>query len=108
MAQVGFIVVLVDGRGTSGRSREFLQASYQHLGSVGLDDHEAALRALARRYAYMDIGKVGVYGFSAGGFDTARALFHKPDFYKVGFASSGNYDNRSDKAWWNELWMGYP
>ncbi len=108
LAQLGFVVVLVDGRGTAGRSRAFIEPAYEHLGSVGLDDHEAAIRALARRYPYMDLSRVGVYGFSAGGFDAARALFHKPDFYKVGVAASGNHDHRSDKAWWNEIWMGFP
>lgn len=108
LAQLGFIVVLVDGRGTSGRSREFLDHAYRRLGSVGLDDHEAAIRAMAKRYPYMDTERVGVYGFSAGGFDAARALLHKPGFYKVGVAASGNHDHRSDKASWNEMWMGYP
>lgn len=108
LAQTGFAVVLVDGRGTSGRSRAFLDAAYQRLGAVGLDDHEAGLRQLAQRYPYLDIDRVGIYGFSAGGFDAARALFHKPDFYKVGVAASGNHDHRSDKASWNEMWMGYP
>lgn len=108
LAQLGFAVVLVDGRGTSGRSRAFLDAAYQRLGSVGLDDHEAVLRQLAQRYDYLDLDRVGVYGFSAGGFDAARALFHKPEFYKVGVAASGNHDHRADKASWNEMWMGYP
>ncbi|MGE3665972.1 MAG: DPP IV N-terminal domain-containing protein [Steroidobacteraceae bacterium] len=77
LAQLGFVVVLVDGRGTAGRSRAFIEPAYERLGSVGLDDHEAA-------------------------------MFHKPDFYKVGVAASGNHDHRSDKAWWNEIWMGFP
>lgn len=108
LAQLGFVVVLVDGRGTAGRSREFLDSAYRHLGSVGLDDHEAAIRYLAQGCPYLDTSRVGVYGFSAGGFDAARALFRKPEFYKVGVAASGNHDHRSDKASWNEMWMGYP
>lgn len=108
VAEVGFIVVHIDGRGTSKRSKAFHQHAYKNLGEAGLDDHEAAIRQLAKRYPYMDIRRVGIFGFSAGGYDTARALFRKPDFYKVGVASAGNHDLRMDKAVWNEQWMGYP
>lgn len=108
LAEIGFIVMHVDGRGTSKRSKAFHQLAYKNLGAVGLDDHEAAIRELAKRYSYIDIDRVGIFGFSAGGYDTVRAMFRKPDFYKVGVAASGNHDLRMDKAVWNEQWMGYP
>jgi len=108
MAELGFVVVVVDGRGTSGRGRAFLDPAYKNLHAVGLDDHIAALRSLAARHSYIDISAVGIYGFSAGGYDVVRAMTERPDFYKAGVSASGNHDNRLDKAIWNEQWMGYP
>jgi dipeptidyl-peptidase-4 len=105
-AQIGAIGVIVDGRGTAGRSRAFQQPSYQNLHAVGLDDHIAAIEAMARENPWMDITRVGVYGYSAGGYDVVRALTERPDFYKVGLSGCGVQDNRLDKAWWNEQWMG--
>jgi dipeptidyl-peptidase-4 len=104
--QIGAIGVTVDGRGTAGRSRAFQQPSYQNLHAVGLDDHIAAIQAMAAKYPYMDLTRVGIYGYSAGGYDVVRALTERPDFYKVGLTGCGVQDNRLDKAWWNEQWMG--
>ncbi len=106
VAELGFVVVIVDGRGTSGRGKAFLAPAIGRLHSVGLDDHIAAIRELAARRPYMDISSVGVYGFSAGGYDVVRAMTERPDFYKVGVSASGNHDNRLDKAVWNEQWLG--
>lgn len=108
MAELGFIVVVVDARGTSGRGRTFLDPAYHNLHAVGLDDHVAALKSLASRHSYIDAAAVGIYGFSAGGYDVVRALTEQPGFYKAGVSASGNHDNRLDKAIWNEQWMGYP
>lgn len=108
VAELGYIVVVVDGRGTSGRGRAFLDPAYRNLHAVGLDDHIAAIRTLAAQRPYMDATEVGVYGYSAGGYDVVRAMTERPDFYKVGIAASGNQDNRLDKAVWNEQWMGFP
>jgi dipeptidyl aminopeptidase/acylaminoacyl peptidase len=108
VAELGYIVVVVDGRGTSGRGRAFLDPAYRNLHAVGLDDHIAAIRALAAQRPYMNVTAVGVYGYSAGGYDVVRAMTERPDFYKVGIAASGNQDNRLDKAVWNEQWMGFP
>ncbi len=105
-AQLGAIGVTIDGRGTAGRSRAFQQPAYQNVHAVGLDDHIAGIRAMAAIYPWMDISRVGVYGYSAGGYDVVRALTERPDFYKVGLTGSGVHDNRLDKAWWNEQWMG--
>lgn len=106
LAQFGAIVVTIDGRGTSQRGKTFRSSAWQNLGEVGLDDHIWVLKAMKAKYAYFDLDRVGVYGGSAGGYDTARFVLRRPDFYKVGVASSGNHDLRLDKAWWPEVNMG--
>jgi dipeptidyl-peptidase-4 len=108
IAELGFIVVIVDGMGTAKRSRAFHEVSYKNLGDGGFADRIAWMKALAEKYPYVDISRVGVYGHSAGGYDAAHALLTHPEFYKVGVSSAGNHDHRMDKAWWVELWMGYP
>ncbi len=107
-AELGFIVVMIDGQGTGGRSRAFHNFSYKNLGDGGIEDHIAMLKQMAEKYPYMDLDRVGLYGGSAGGYDTVHAMLTHPKFYKVGVSMSGNHDHRMDKAWWNELWMGYP
>lgn len=106
VAQIGVIAITIDGRGTWGRSRAFQQVAYKNLHAVGLDDHIAGIRDVASRNPWMDTSRVGIYGFSAGGYDVVRAMTRRPDFYKVGVTASGNHDNRLDKATWNEQWMG--
>ena len=106
VAQIGVIAITIDGRGTWGRSRAFQQVAYKNLHAVGLDDHIAGIRDIASRNPWMDTDRVGIYGFSAGGYDVVRAMTRRPDFYKVGVTASGNHDNRLDKATWNEQWMG--
>ncbi|RBI59407.1 S9 family peptidase [halophilic archaeon] len=108
IAELGFIVVMVDGRGTGRRSKAFRDYSYKNLSRTGVEDHKAALQQLAEEYSYIDCSQVGIYGHSAGGYDSARALLQHPDFYDVAVSSSGNHDHRLDKASWNEMWMGYP
>ena len=66
------------------------------------------MQAAAKKYKYMDLSKVGIYGYSAGGQNAMAALLFHPEFYKVGVALCGCHDNRMDKIWWNEQWMGYP
>jgi dipeptidyl-peptidase 4 len=107
MAELGFIVVMVDGRGTVGRSRAFHQFSYRNLGGA-FEDHVALIKQMAERYPYMDVSRVGIYGTSAGGYGAAHAMLVFPDFYKVGVTISGDHDARLDKAWWNEAYQGYP
>jgi dipeptidyl aminopeptidase/acylaminoacyl peptidase len=107
MAELGFIVVMVDGRGTTGRSRAFHEFSYHNLGGA-FEDHVAMIKQMAARYPYMDITRVGIYGTSAGGYGAAHAMLAFPEFYKVGVSTSGDHDARLDKAWWNELYQGYP
>lgn len=108
LAQLGFIVVTVDGFGSAFRSKEFHDYSYKNLGDIGAPDHMLAIKTLAKKYPYMDVSKVGIYGHSAGGYDAVRALLMHPGFYKVAVSSAGNHDHRIAKAWWPELYMGYP
>ncbi|MHB8500595.1 MAG: S9 family peptidase [Candidatus Acidiferrales bacterium] len=107
VAELGFIVVMADGRGTTGRSRAFHEFSYHNLGGV-FDDHVALIKQMAAKYPYMDLDRVGIYGTSAGGYAAAHAILVHPEFYKVCVSISGDHDARLDKAWWNELFQGYP
>jgi dipeptidyl-peptidase-4 len=107
IAELGFIVVMVDGRGTIGRSRAFHQFSYHNLGGA-FEDHVALIKQMAARYPYMDATRVGIFGTSAGGYGAAHAMLAFPEFYKVGISTSGDHDARLDKAWWNEAYQGYP
>lgn len=108
IAQLGFIVVTIDGFGSAFRSKEFHDYSYKNLGDIGAPDHIRAIKTLAEQYSFMDTSRVGIYGHSAGGYDAVRALLMYPDFYKVAVSSAGNHDHRIAKAWWPELYMGYP
>jgi dipeptidyl aminopeptidase/acylaminoacyl peptidase len=106
VAQIGAVVVMIDGRGTSRRGQAFRLPAYQNLGEVGLDDHIAMIRQMAAKDPALDVTRVGVFGGSAGGYDAARFVLRRPEFFKVAVASSGNHDLRLDKAWWPEVSMG--
>ena len=106
-AALGFAVVAVDGRGTAGRSKAFHDHSYGDLGNAGaLDDHIAAIRELGYRYPWIDAGRVGITGQSAGGFAAARAVLMYPEFYRVAVAVSGNHDNGVNLTMWAEHYHG--
>jgi len=107
IAELGFIGVMVDGRGTTGRSRAFHEFSYHNLGGA-FEDHVEMIKQMAAKFPYMDAERVGIYGTSAGGYGAAHAILAFPDFYKVAVSISGDHDARLDKAWWNELYQGYP
>ena len=107
LAEFGFIVVQLDGLGTSGRSKEFHDHSYKNMGN-NLEDHVLGIKGLAKQNSWIDISRVGIFGHSAGGFDTGRALLAFPDFYKVGVSSSADHDFRMEKAWWPEMYQGWP
>ena len=108
LAELGFIVVQIDGMGTANRSKAFHDVAYKNLGDAGFPDRIIWHRAVAAKYPSYDITRVGIYGTSAGGQNaTGGVLFH-PDFYKVAVTNSGCHDNRMDKIWWNEQWMGWP
>lgn len=108
LAELGFIVVQCDGMGTSNRSKAFHDVAWKNLKDGGFPDRIAWIKEAAKKYSYMDITRVGIYGNSAGGQSSLGALLFHPDFYKVAVSSSGCHDNRMDKIWWNEQWMGYP
>jgi dipeptidyl-peptidase-4 len=108
IAELGFIVVQIDGMGTSHRSKAFHDVCWKNLGDSGFPDRIAWMKAAARRYPSMDLSRVGIYGGSAGGQSALRALLAFGDFYKAAAADCGCHDNRMDKIWWNELWMGWP
>ncbi len=108
LAELGFIVVQVDGMGTSNRSKAFHDVCWQNLGDAGFPDRKLWHQAIAAKYPYYDITRVGIYGNSAGGQNSLGALLFHPEFYKVAVSSCGCHDNRMDKIWWNEQWMGYP
>ncbi len=108
LAELGFVVVMIDGLGMPGRSKAHHDHSYRNLPDNGLPDHISAIRQLADRFDYLDISRVGIFGHSAGGYASCRAMFTYPDFYKVAVSSAGNHDHRLDKATWVERYMGLP
>jgi dipeptidyl aminopeptidase/acylaminoacyl peptidase len=107
-AELGFIVVQIDGMGTSNRSKTFHDVAWKNLADAGFPDRILWHRAAAARYPWYDISRVGIYGNSAGGQNALAGMLFHPDFYKAGFSSCGCHDNRMDKIWWNEQWMGWP
>jgi len=107
-ADLGFIVVQIDGMGTSFRSKAFHDVCWQNLADSGFPDRIAWLKAAAKQIPQMDLTRVGIWGGSAGGQNAMRALIDHGDFYQAAFADCGCHDNRMDKIWWNELWMGWP
>ena len=108
LLELGFIVVTIDGMGTDNRSKTFQDVAWRNLKDAGFPDRILWMQAAAGKYKYMDLSKVGIYGYSAGGQNAMAALLFHPEFYKVGVALCGCHDNRMDKIWWNEQWMGYP
>ncbi|MDE2156041.1 MAG: DPP IV N-terminal domain-containing protein [Xanthomonadaceae bacterium] len=106
MAELGFIVIAVDGMGTPWRSKAFHDAYFQHIEDNTLPDQVGAIRQLAARYPWIDLDRVGIWGHSGGGNATAGAMFRYPDFFKVGWAESGNHDNRDYEDDWAEKWQG--
>jgi dipeptidyl aminopeptidase/acylaminoacyl peptidase len=107
-AEIGFIVVQIDGMGTSNRSKAFHDVAWRNLKDAGFPDRILWHRAVAAKYPYYDITRVGLYGTSAGGQNALGGLLFFPDFYKAAVSAAGCHDNRMDKIWWNEQWMGWP
>ncbi len=106
LAELGFVVVEIDGMGTPWRSKSFHDAYYGNMGDNTLPDQIAAMKELAQRYKWIDIDRAGIYGHSGGGFATADAMFRYPDFFKVGISESGNHDNREYEDDWGERYQG--
>jgi dipeptidyl-peptidase 4 len=107
LAELGFIVITVDGLGTANRSKAFHNFSYKNMGK-NLEDHRLAILQLGKKYTWIDTTKVGIFGHSAGGYDAGHAMLEYPDFYKVSVASSADHDFRMEKDWWPEMYMGWP
>lgn len=108
LAELGFIVVQLDAMGTSWRGKRFEEVCHKNLKDAGFPDRIAWMKAAAARYPYMDISRVGIFGASAGGQESTAAVLFHGDFYKAAYSACGCHDNRMDKIWWNEQWMGYP
>ncbi|CAN5546078.1 S9 family peptidase [soil metagenome] len=106
IAELGFIVVKIDGMGTRNRSKAFHDVCYKNLADAGFPDRILWMKALAKKESSMDLDHVGIFGTSAGGQNAGGAVLFHPEFYKVAVASCGCHDNRLDKIWWNEQWMG--
>jgi dipeptidyl aminopeptidase/acylaminoacyl peptidase len=108
MAELGFILVSIDGMGTNWRSKAFHDVCWKNLADSGFPDRIAWLKAAAATRPWLDLTRVGIYGGSAGGQSALAGLLQHGDFYQVGVADCGCHDNRMDKIWWNEAWMGWP
>ncbi|MCX7801306.1 MAG: DPP IV N-terminal domain-containing protein, partial [Fimbriimonadales bacterium] len=108
LAELGFVIVQIDGMGTSGRSKAFHDVCWRNLKDAGFPDRILWMKAAAETRPWMDLTRVGIFGGSAGGQNALGALLFHGDFYKAAVADCGCHDNRMDKIWWNEQWMGYP
>jgi dipeptidyl-peptidase-4 len=108
LADQGFVVVQIDGMGTAWRSRAFHNVCYRNLRDAGFPDRIAWIKALQQEIPQLNLNRVGIYGGSAGGQNAMAALLWHGDFYKAAVADCGCHDNRMDKLWWNEQWMGIP
>jgi dipeptidyl-peptidase 4 len=109
LAELGFIVVQIDGMGTNWRSKAFHDVCWKNLGDSGFPDRMKWIKAAAAKYPEFNLSNgVGIYGGSAGGQSSTRAVLAHPDFYTVAVSDCGCHDNRLDKVWWNELWMSWP
>lgn len=108
LAELGFIVVKADGMGTNHRGKTFHDVAWKNLQDAGFPDRIAWIQAAAAKRPWMDLHRVGIFGGSAGGQNAMRALLDHADFYKAAFADCGCHDNRMDKIWWNEQWLGWP
>jgi dipeptidyl-peptidase 4 len=109
LAELGFVTVVIDGRGTAQRSRAFHTASYGKAETASnLEDHITGIRQLSAADPAIDGSQVGIIGFSAGGYMAASAMLRYPDFFKVGIAAGGNHDQRLFWSTWGERYEGYP
>lgn len=105
LAELGFIVVMVEGTSNPNRSKSYHDMNYGNMGENTLPDQITTIRQLSQRYP-IDTNRVGIWGHSGGGFATAAAMFRYPDFFKVGISESGNHDNRNYEDDWGERYNG--
>ena len=106
LAELGFVVVELEGSCNPDRSKSFHDACYGNMGENTLSDQVSGLKQLKEKYAFLDLDHVGIWGHSGGGFATAAAMFKYPDFFKVGISESGNHDNRNYEDDWGERYIG--
>jgi dipeptidyl-peptidase 4 len=106
LAELGFVVIVIDGTCNPDRSKSFHDACYGNMADNTLEDQITGIKQLAAKYPFIDTDKVGIWGHSGGGFATAAAMFRFPDFYKVGISESGNHDNRNYEDDWGERYIG--
>ncbi len=106
LAELGFVVVQIEGMGNPLRSKKFHDFYYGNMGDNTLPDQVAGIKQLAAKYPWIDIDRVGIWGHSGGGYATANAMFRYPDFFKVGISESGNHDNREYEDDWGERYQG--
>lgn len=106
LAELGFVVVVIDGTCNPGRSKSFHDVCYGNMGDNTLEDQISGLKQLAAKYPFLDLDRVGMWGHSGGGYATAAAMFRYPDFYKVGISESGNHENRNYEDDWGERYIG--
>jgi dipeptidyl aminopeptidase/acylaminoacyl peptidase len=106
LAELGFVVVQIEGTSNPLRSKSFHDMSYGNMAENTLPDQIAGICQLAQKYSYIDTTRVGIWGHSGGGFATAAAMFRYPDFFKVGISESGNHDNRNYEDDWGERYDG--
>ncbi len=108
ISELGFVMIQLDGMGTSFRSKAFEEVCYKNLKDAGFPDRIAWTKALAAKYSFADTSRIGIFGASAGGQEAMGAVLFHPEHYKAAYSSCGCHDNRMDKIWWNEQWMSYP
>jgi dipeptidyl-peptidase 4 len=106
LAELGFVVIIIDGTCNPDRSKSFHDACYGNMADNTLEDQMSGIKQLATIHPYLDLEKVGVWGHSGGGYATAAAMFRHPDFYKVGISESGNHENRNYEDDWGERYIG--
>lgn len=106
LAELGFIVVAIEGSCNPGRSKAFHDECYGSMSVNTLPDQIAGMKQLAQKYSFIDLENVGIWGHSGGGFATASAMFKYPDFFDVGISESGNHDNRNYEDDWGERYIG--
>jgi len=106
LAELGFVVVAIDGMGTPWRSKAFHDTWFANMGDNTLPDQVAGIKELGKRYPWIDLDRVGIWGHSGGGNASTDAMLRYPDFFKVGWSESGNHDNRNYEDDWAEKYQG--
>lgn len=106
VSDLGYVVVSFDNRGTPApKGAAWRRAVFGSLGPISTDEQEAALKSLGRKYDFVDLSRVGIWGWSGGGSNTLNALFRKPESYHVGIAVVPKPQPHLYNAWFQEIFM---